>query len=782
MANEQTINISGKATLDTTDAENKLNSLSQQAQGLQSQLQGGLAPRSGVVDRQLEYQNGRYSWSQQEKPQDQKTDQEKLNDRMAQDIRREILSRGALFVPGSSNFNQLMNAVVSQQRANYHGKIEEKFGAAETDTQRQFREEKKSQIDKLAQERANKLSTATSSRQRERINKRYDSRVRSVIEGLNSRRDEALSQISSTKNEQKAAIEQDLVRIATDLVQELRRKNPNSYLGNLRAEYQDAIARRENAETLEDAQAASLEANEIQKRMSKAMGVRNPIAQAAAIWGGVNSGLNVANTAISAYFRNTASEIGEVNSAANGDAFGAMQQDIERRRTNSSAWGAGIGALVGAIGGGIAAAFGSFGIGTAAGVGGGAALGTAAGTGIANAIFNWTHGAEENQIKLGQMWQQQEQRFQQFNELALITHGINRNGLEAERQQWLNALQGGVIGAYTTDNPSGVTFNDLGYTGAQFSQIAAQRIKQRGFIGDTVVGTLNGEGRYSAEQDIYRAVNQIALERAYNMSEGSLAQYSVYDRYSKGRIKNDANQDMANLVASLSNMGTLGMSGGQTLRANEFLGYQTQLMELQKGWMDAPSSQFATQMLLAGQSLFGNNFDSRAINEMSQIQGTVTNPKEDYSKAILYDVIQNEISGTKGNLLAIRQAQYSDDPAVRNKIQSAMFKRLTEIYGGVDTTSGYLALSHYTGIQDPERLKKWVGQMQKGLPAVSQGSVSADAAALKEYTPETSKKMLEYQDSTSKMIADNLADLKGVSDQMLSTFKKQLDDIITELK
>jgi hypothetical protein len=458
-----------------------------------------------------------------------------------------------------------------------------------------------------------------------------------------------------------------------------------------------------------------------------------------------------------------------------------MQQDLERERMNWGAkWAIGGGA-VGAILGAILGSTGTFGLGSGAGFMGGMAFGTSVGTGVGNMIFNWSHGAEENQIKMAQMWQEQEQRFQQFNALALMTMGVTRNGLDAERKQWLKALQGGEIGMYTTDNPSGITFNDLGYTGAQFSQIAAQRIKQRGFIGDANTKTLNGGGNYTAEQDIYRAVNQIALERAYNMSEGSIAQYSTYDRYSRRGIRNDANQDVANLVASLSAMNTLGMSGGQTLRANEFLGYQTQLMELQKGWMDAPSSRFATQMLLAGQNLFGDNFDSRAISEISQIQGAITNPKEDYSKAILYDVIQNTIPGTKGNLLAIRQAQYSDDVEVRNKIQTEMFKRLTEIYGSVDTTSGYLALSSYTGIQDPDRLRRWVGQMQKGLPNVTSGDVNKDVAALKEYTPTVSKKMLEYQDITSNKIAEHLGNLQGLSERMLDKFGKKLDEIIEKI-
>ena len=111
-----------------------------------------------------------------------------------------------------------------------------------------------------------------------------------------------------------------------------------------------------------------------------------------------------------------------------------------------------------------------------------------------------------------------------------------------------------------------------------------------------------------------------------------------------------------------------------------------------------------------------------------------------------------------------------------------MFEKLTSIYGGADTTSGYLALSQYTGIENPNELKSWVNRMQKGLPEVTQGDIGKKISDMKYYTPQTSQEMLKYTDDTMKMISKELSGLRGVANTMLVTFKEQLRDIVKELK
>lgn len=735
---------------------------------------GASSALENINRRRLDFANGRYDWvdepsSGTTSPAGTPGNPTPMNNRMSDDIRREIMQRGVMMVPGSSNFNQLMNTVVQQQRTAAQAEIDNRYSTQKktlNDAADAAEEAARQEVEK---KRLKALEGVTDPAVIQRRNENFNEVLERAIKKARSPFETQISELSEEKKGEELQVEQELAKTANEIVQELRKRKDSSYLGQLRQEYQDAIWRRDTAETKEGAQEAGAEAAEIQRRMSKAMMPTNRLAQMTGILSGIGSVINTANNATNAYFQNTAMKIGEINSAANGDVFGAMQQDLERQKMSYSAWGGGIGSVVGGIAGGIIAALGSYGIGTAGGAGLGMAAGGAVGPGISNLIFNWTHGDDVNQTKLGSMWQQQEQRMQQFNDLALITRNFSGQGLEDERRTLLNNL-----GQVFTEG-FGLQGYDLGYTYPQLASQLRKRALQRGFVDNTDSDTyLTGFGNL---------LTQDALERVYNLSEGSLGQYSQFERYSRGgRHRNNANQDMANLVASLSRLGTIGMSGGQILRANEFLGYQTQLMEMQKGWMDAPDSNYATRMLLAGQRAFGNNFDSRAITEIGQIENAITHPKEDYSKAILYDVIQNEFAGTRGNLLAIKQKQFSDNPEDRLRLNRAMFNRLTEIYGGVDTTSGYLALSHYTGIEDPERLRRWVNGIKSGIPGVTEGNVASDVEPLKELISPVSKEMLQFQDKSTQKIADSLERLEGIGTTLIRTFNDKINELIEDLQ
>ena len=682
-------------------------------------------------------------------------------DRIAQDIRREMQTRGCLLVPGSANFNQLMSQVQSQ----YKNKADDAVDAKYNNLRQEITQRRQSEVDALIESFNNKRDRALEKHPEnaDTINANFDRLIQEKLGKIDKKYLLEYTDLEDNASQERANVDKELAKIAAEIVQEMKRGNSNSYLGRLRGELNEARWRRDNAETEDEAKDASREMAAIQRRMMRAMGgSRNPLQQFNTGWGTAVAVGNIGMNAYNAYLKNTGSEIDIVSQAANGNAFGAMQADLQRRRQNYAAWGAGVGGLVGAVGGGVAAALGSFGIGTGAGIAGGAALGGGAGSWIGNSVFQLLYGNEENQLKLGSLWSDQEKRLAAYTPLAMVVRG--NGSVEDTRNRLMNQFSAGDGEGYATS--SGITAHDLGYTNAEFANQVANRAKQRGFISN-------------ANDAVWRALNADALEKVYNMNPGSLGQLSAYDRYRRG---NDSTQDVANLVASLRARHVLGMSSGQTLRTNEFVNYQTQLMEMQKSYMLNPSSNYAQRQLLAAQDVYGNALDNRGIQAMGQIDSAITNPQEGYSKAILYDVIQNVMPSTRGNLLKIRQAQYSNDPETRMRIQRAMFRRLTQIYGGADTTSGYLALSQFTGIQNPEELKRWTNRIQRGLPQVTQGSYARDTAATKEYTQPVSKQMLQYQDNTTKMISERLGDLNGVASQMLNTFKGQLDEIINDLK
>lgn len=685
-------------------------------------------------------------------------------DRMAQDIRREILNRGVMMVPGSSNFNQFMNTVQQQQKDRAYQALDAKYDVRID----RIQQDRRAEEDKIRQDvdakRHAALANATDSFQIQTINRNFDNVLAKRLGAINKKYSPLYDQLDNEYAKEKEQLDKDLTQVMKDLVDELKRGNPNSYLGQLRGQYREAIWKRDNAETEEEVRAASREAADIEQRMTKAMGRQNPLQRIGAGWGTFTSIAGIGMNAYESYLANTGRQIGVLGAAANGDAFGAMEQDLMRRKQNFAALGGGIGGALGGIGGGIAAAFGSLGIGTGAGIAGGATLGMGIGSWLGSSTFELMHGDEVNQVKLGSLWAQQEKRLQEFTQLAMMTKGTSMwsgehaNDLDVVRYSLLNKL--GSSDYFT--GTDGINIYDLGYSSEQASKMIAQRLSQRGFV-------RGNEAR--------RALNADALEKVFNMSNGSLGQLSTYDRYG-----NDANQDFTNLVVSLDRMKTLGMSNGQTLRANEFMSYQQQLLESQKSWMLNPDSNFATRQLLAAQSVYGNSLDSRGIQAIGRMNEAITRPSEGMSKVLTYDVIQNLFPETRGNLLAIRQKQFSENPEDRAKIQKAMFDKLTSVYGGADTTSGYLALSQYTGIDNPYELQRWVKRMQQGLPEVSKGDISEKVTPIKQYTQETSKQMLQYTDETMKEISKELSGLRGIADTMLTTFKEQLREIVSELK
>ena len=690
-------------------------------------------------------------------------------DRLAQDIRREILNRGVLMVPGSTNFTQFMNTIQQQQRSTRYRDIDTKYDYLFDKLQEERREEEDSVRQDIELKRQRALSNTDDPFRIKSINNNFDSVLSKKLSAIDKKYSPLYEQLETESAKEREKVDSDLTKAISDLTDELKRGNPNSYLGQLRGQYREAIWKRDNAETEEEARAASREAANIEQRMAKTIGRQNPLQRIGAGWSSAATILGVGVQGYNDYLANTGRKIDVLGTAANGDIFASMEQDFQRRKAAAAKLGAGIGGTIGTFVGGAAAGAGSWGIGTVGGAAAGAGIGSGFGAWALSAVFQAMHASEENQIKLGSLWAQQEKRLQEFTQLALMTKGTsmwvgdNSNDLDSVRNSLLMSL--GSDDYFT--GAGGINIYDLGYSSDQASKMIAQRLSQRGFINDNPAR---------------RALNADALEKAFNMSNGSLGQLSAYDRYG-----NDANQDFTNLVVSLSGLTsldgkkTLGMSNGQTLRANEFMSYQQQLLESQKSWMLNPNSNFATRQLLAAQSVYGNSLDSRGIQAIGRMNEAITRPAEGMSKVLTYDVIQDLFPETRGNLLAIRQKQFSNKTEDRALIQKAMFEKLTSIYGGADTTSGYLALSQYTGIDNPYELDKWVTRMKKGLPGVTEGSIEAKISPMKNYTQEISKQMLKYTDDTMKEISKELSALNTIADKMLTTFKSSLQEIVNEL-
>lgn len=714
----------------------------------------------GLVDDNSSV-NAPASYNQSQQPQSLNTSAMPSYDRMAQDIRREILSRGAVMVPGSSNFNQLVSVVQQQQRDAAYKQIDDRYNQSVNQTQKDFENRRKTELDRLEDERQDKLSKTTIPSAIQRINDRYDRKTDRLNENIEIEKAIAFQQLGQERDNDKTKVEQDLVKIASEIAQELKQGNSNSYLGRLRQQYRDAIHRRDNAETEEDVQAASAEAADIQRQISKAMNNNTPmdtIRKMSSVWGianGIIQGVNV----FPRYYANEQEKINELRSAGNGDVFGTLEQDISRRRNNAVTAAGAIGTAVGAgIGGYLS---GGIGAGVGAGLGGSAL------SSVTGMIYDAYTGDERNRITAGRLVSENEQRLMQYSDFANMVRRLNPNLASISSvRQYLTEYdeKTGEFNNNFKNEKTGLDNYDLGLSRPEFIEQVRQRLLQRGFIN-------------SDDYGFNQTLNSIAIEKMYNMNAGTLGQLSSYDRYG-----NNANQDAVNLIKSLESRGVMGMSGGQVLRANEFLGYQTQLLEMQKSWALNPNSNLANRMLLAAQDVYGNSLDSRGIQALGRINQAVTEPNHDYSEAILYNVIEKNF-GTNGDLRKIREIQYSDDPEVREKLLKEFYSEIERIYGGADTTEGMLALGQVLGIKNPYEIRKWGKRLKEGLPLT--GDVDVDSEifnnSLKDYTPNSVKASKEAGDVSTAIIANKLDGLGEILNKIYSDFNIKINQIASDI-
>lgn len=206
-------------------------------------------------------------------------------DRMSQDIRREIMNRGVMMVPGSANFNQFMNTVQQQQKDRAYQALDAKYDVRVD----RIQQDRRAEEDKIRQDidakRHAALANATDSLQIQTINRNFDNVLAKRLGAIDKKYSPLYDQLDNEYAKEKEQLDKDLTQVMRDLVDELKRGNPNSYLGQLRGQYREAIWKRDNAETEEEARAAAREAAEIEQRMTKAMGRQNPLQRIGAGWG-----------------------------------------------------------------------------------------------------------------------------------------------------------------------------------------------------------------------------------------------------------------------------------------------------------------------------------------------------------------------------------------------------------------------------------------------------------------------------------------------------------------
>lgn len=237
-------------------------------------------------------------------------------------------------------------------------------------------------------------------------------------------------------------------------------------------------------------------------------------------------------------------------------------------------------------------------------------------------------------------------------------------------------------------------FTSLGMGLEDFSDAAFRRSKARG----------------STDNWYEETYGQIALEKSFGMSEGSLEIGSKFDRY--GQTVTDA---VAQMVTTLNSITESGVNYGDFTRVQEKYDIQQSIMSSYLGRTDKPDYDVANQMLAAFSSVGNITQDARMGTDIQQFQGMVQNPMNDRMKALIFSTVQDLFPETDGRVDLIDRAL--KDPENEGKIIQAVVQRIELMYGGTDTTMGYLAFKKALPHISPDRRDEYIDAFSSGTTA-----------------------------------------------------------------
>ena len=234
----------------------------------------------------------------------------------------------------------------------------------------------------------------------------------------------------------------------------------------------------------------------------------------------------------------------------------------------------------------------------------------------------------------------------------------------------------------------GRTIGDLGLDEQEFRTRAMQTIRASGSSQDWVRNTFESA----------------AVEKNLGLNEGALVQGSQYDRYGKNVI--DAILDLTN---TLSEIRTSGVTGNDFTRVQERFDIQQGIMAGYMNRTDKPDYDVANR-LLAGFSAVPVTQDQRTGTDIQDFQQAIQNPMNDRMRALLYGVIGDLAPETQGRVdLAER---YRLDPENEGRLIQATVQRVTQMYGGTQTTQGFMAFRSLFPNIAPERLDQYINAFQ----------------------------------------------------------------------
>lgn len=201
------------------------------------------------------------------------------NDRMIEDVRREMRSRGILVIPGPSQMSQIINQYRQTQSDAISDRISEQYaGKRQELLQRRDLEyeEADAEIERRRKERYEALSP--SQRQDPLATGQIDYKLQAEREGLYQQIERRYKAKEGKLGEEEASertkAETDLTAAMKDLVKYFKDNegdNPDSYINQLRAQQRELIQKRDNAATEEEAMSASRDLAGVNEKLRNVM-------------------------------------------------------------------------------------------------------------------------------------------------------------------------------------------------------------------------------------------------------------------------------------------------------------------------------------------------------------------------------------------------------------------------------------------------------------------------------------------------------------------------------
>lgn len=192
------------------------------------------------------------------------------DNRMVEDLRRAILSYGAVYVPTNNAFKPILQTVEQQQRKAVDEDVSNKYADRRATLEEQREGIIVSKIDEYNVLRENELKGVTDKKKIQQINTKWDNisdaEIDKLVKPIDAQLDELDKEESNEKKERQDQLTEALKEL-TDAINKSGTLNPDSYLGQLRQQRQEAIFERDNAADEESAKEAAKRVQEIDQQI-----------------------------------------------------------------------------------------------------------------------------------------------------------------------------------------------------------------------------------------------------------------------------------------------------------------------------------------------------------------------------------------------------------------------------------------------------------------------------------------------------------------------------------